>query len=390
MNYIVAKNIDDNTYLMTDIHGEARHFIDEQTFNRLKYKLSVFDKNKIALYSNGTCVRNSVTVLARYYYSSRKEVKYFVCDDNLNKISMSKQDIQRAYSTKSFSNIRVCSDGSIRALSGSIPFLQNASNLMTDNTVIKLGGINEITPGLMGVSKKFFGKRVSDGKVGCVKFELFPNSYDIRNEVLAYKLGKLLNFDVVEATFEKFDGSNCIISIYNYDMRTEKISSLKSEIGTDNFHARFNKNWFIKNKSREAFEKFMQMVMLDLMMHQTDRHISNIAFKGDQLYSLYDNGRALFYDTFVKGTPEIDLTNRGKIVESFYLNEHGYTWTYLEDVLGYENYKHLIRHDLTYEDFFKIVKESYGDSDKFRNSWVTEYMYKVYLIITRQERKWDR
>ena len=252
---------------------------------------------------------------------------------------MSKSDIQTAYSSKLFSNIKISSDGKIRMLNGSIPFLNNLSKLRNTDTVIKISNISGITPGSIGVGKKFFGKRISDEKVGCVKFELFPNSYDIKNEVLAYKLGKMLNFDVAEASFEKFENSKCIISIYNYNVNTEKIQSLKSEIGTENFHSKFNKNWFIEHKSIGAWNKFIQMVIFDLIMHQTDRHISNIAFKNKNLYSLYDNGRALFYDCFEQSKSEINLNNRGSIVESFYTNEHGYGWLYLEDILGYNNYK---------------------------------------------------
>lgn len=76
-------------------------------------------------------------------------------------------------------------------------------------------------------------------------------------------------------------------------------------------------------------------------------------------------------------------------MRSFHTNEHGYGWMYLEDVLMYDNYKHLIRHDLKYKDFIKIVSKAYGNSDKHRNEWTAEYMYKVYLIITNQERKWN-
>ena len=59
------------------------------------------------------------------------------------------------------------------------------------------------------------------------------------------------------------------------------------------------------------------------------------------------------------------------------------------DILGYNNYKHLINTNLKPNDFRKIVNESYGDKDIFRNNWVAEYMFKTYLIVTRQERRWS-
>jgi hypothetical protein len=138
------------------------------------------------------------------------------------------------------------------------------------------------------------------------------------------------------------------------------------------------------------------MIMLDLIMHQTDRHISNIAFTDNDLYSLYDNGRSLFFDEDIEDVNnKINLKSRGSIVESFITNEHGYGWVYLEDVLGYNNYEYLIRHDLTYEQFFNIVDDAYrlGNASvdmakmSIRIAWLSEYMYRVYLIIIRQENR---
>jgi hypothetical protein len=63
---------------------------------------------------------------------------------------------------------------------------------------------------------------------------------------------------------------------------------------------------------------------------------------------------------------------------------------YLEDIVGYDNYKHLIRHDLTREDFSSIIEKTYGTSNRFRNAWIREYMYRTYLIITRQEKRFTR
>lgn len=380
MNFVIARNVDNDTYLICNSNCKEKYVINKAELDRIKNKLCTFDENKIALYSNSKIIRDSITILGKYYSGKEKNIKYIVCNGEVKRASLTKQEIKLKYNSNNFSNARIYSNGSIRMLKGSIPFLNNLSKMQNNDTVVKISNISGATPGSIGVSKKFLGRRVSDDKIGCVKFELFPNSYDIKNEVLAYKLGSLLNFDVAEATFEKFNGNDCIISIYNYDLNTEKIASLKSEIDVDNFNQEFNRGWIERRKSKQAFEKFIQMIILDLIMHQTDRHISNIAFKGNNLYSLYD--------IFVKSIPEIDLNSREKIVASFHTNEHGYGWMYLEDILMYENYKHLIRHDIEFGEFVNIVNEVYGASDIKRNKWVAEYMYKVYLIITRQERKW--
>lgn len=388
MLFVLAKNINDREMVVCDEQGKSTINISKEKYLTIINKICVFDNNKIAIYNSEGLIRNSLTVIGKYYSGKYRNLEYLVCDGNLLKKTLTKDDIVSAYRKGiPFSNIKVTADGSIRMLKGSMPFLNNLNNLRSNNTVIKIGNIKAGTPGSLGVGKKFLGSRLSDHKTGCVKFKLFGGSYDLNNEVLTYKLGKILNYDVAEATIEHFNGKTCAISIYNYNISTESISTLKTEVGTYRFHSRFNEKWMKCNKSAEAWDKFIQMVMLDLIMHQTDRHLSNIAFKKNTLYSLYDNGRAMFYDDFYNNIKKIDLNNRGSIVDSFFTNEHGYGWIYLEDVLGYENYKHLIRHDLRFEDFNKIVSESYGEEDKFRNNWVSEYMFKVYLIITRQEKR---
>lgn len=386
MNFIIARDIKYDTFIMCNDNGTNTVTIDKEQLINMKQKIYEFNINNLAVYNGDTLLKNSITLLGKYYYNKNKDIKYLICDGKLQRASVHKEELIRLANKIGLTNAKIQSDGKIRMIKGSIPFLNNLNTLRNTNTVIKIGNIKEGTPGSIGVSKKILGKRITDGRIGCVKLALFDGSFDLNNEVLAFELGKLLRYDVAEATFEVYNKSRCIISIYNYNTGKEYIKSLKSEIGIDNFHNRFNKKWFIQNKSESAWNKFLQMVILDLIMHQTDRHISNIAFKNNDLYSLYDNGRALFYDNFQVDTAHINLNNRGSIVESFYTNEHGYGWMFLEDVLGYDNYKHLIRHDLQYVDFLNIVNKCYGDKDTKRNEWVTEYMYKVYLIITKQER----
>lgn len=389
MNFIIARHINKDYYIMCNSSGSSKTTILHDDYLRIKDKICEFNDNIIGIIDdNDKLIKNSLTLIGKYYRGKNKDIHYLVCDANLHRVSITKESVIKAYREGKINNIIVTSDNRIRMIKGSVPYLNKLNTLRNKNTVIKIGNIKAGTPGSQGVGKKFLGKRISDSKIGCVKFELFPDSYDINNEVLAYKLGLLLNFDVAEATFECYNNNRCIISMYNYNYPIENIVSLKSEIGTYKFHSKFNKKWFIQNKSDKSWCKFIQLIMLDLIMHQTDRHISNISFIGGELYSSYDNGRALFFDNFEKSTKNINLNSRGSIVDSFYTNEHGYGWMFLEDVLTYDGYKNLIRHDLTYEDFINIVNESYGDANIERNNWVAEYMYKVYLIIIKQEGRW--
>jgi hypothetical protein len=355
-----------------------------------------FRHDRLALLDdNGNILNNKYTIIGKYYTGKQKLIEYITCDGIGRKTNINKNKII-ALGEDKFTNITISKNGQIRFIHGSIPFIVKEEKIKNRDTVVKLGNISQGTIGSIGVGTKFLGKRLKDDKIGCVKLELFPKSLDINNEIVAYELGKLLGFDVAEASFEIYKARRCIISIYGDEALKGNIKTLKSEIGTDNFHSKFNRNWVVENKSTRAWYKYVQMIMLDLIMHQTDRHISNIAFTDNDLYSLYDNGRSLFFDEDIEDVNnKINLKSRGSIVESFITNEHGYGWVYLEDVLGYNNYEYLIRHDLTYEQFFNIVDDAYrlGNASvdmakmSIRIAWLSEYMYRVYLIIIRQENR---
>lgn len=379
----------ENKYLLCNDDGSQTTVASKYDITHSKNKVCKFNEDKLAIISSeNKIVKNSYTVLGKFYRGKNRESFYLVCNAIGKRSSLSKNQLIQLSKTTDFTNIVISSDNRVRMLSGSIPLLVNVDssnrNNTNDDTVVKVCDIQSGTSGSLGVGKKFFGKRIKDGKVGVVKFSLTQDSLDINNEVIAYELGKILGFDIAEASFEKYKHKKCVISIYNYDFTTEKIKSLRECIGTDNFDRRFNRDWVVHNFSQEAWDKFLQMIMLDLIMHQTDRHISNIAFKGNTLYSLYDNGRALLFDSDLLN---VDLNSRSSIVNSFYRNEHGYGWMYLEDILGYNNYKHLINHNVTYEQIEGIVNKCYGTSNIKKNKWVSLYMYRVYLIITRQEKR---
>lgn len=257
------------------------------------------------------------------------------------------------------------------------------------NTVTKLGSIEACNSGTMGVCKKFLGFRNRDNRFGCIKLGMKSDDLDNANEVLAFLVGSKLGFDVAESSYEIFDGRKCIISLYNYELCKEKIVQLKSLIGAQDFHSKFSRKWVEATIGKEAWDKFIQMLMFDLIMHQTDRHINNIAFIGNTMYSLYDNGRSLFFNDIHGAIHSIDISSRSGIVNSFHTNEHGYSWMYLEDVVGYSEYKHLIPHNLEHSDFVQCLEVAYDHLNMAQSQiqWLATYMYRVYLIITRQENK---
>jgi hypothetical protein len=147
--------------------------------------------------------------------------------------------------------------------------------------------------------KEYF---ISDGDFGIKKQRLHGLSTDAENEAAAYKLGLLLGVNICEARM--LDGSS-VFSKYEYDFTCEFL-----------VHAR---NYFKDGEQsghlyRDLVKKFpklkaeiQKMLLFDFITRQEDRHLSNFAVietpSDSRFYSLYDNGRCLFYsepEEFVK------------------------------------------------------------------------------------------
>lgn len=260
---------------------------------------------------------------------------------------------------------------------GKLPLIKRASSKVRD-TVIKIYDMSEMLNYMstLGVGEKFYGKRIRDGRYGVVKKTVSPYRYDNINEVLAYRLGKLFGVKVCEASFESFDGSNknWVMSVYEYTPGKDTIISCKNAFGTDDFRSNFSVSAIEKQFGAEAANDFKRMVIFDLITHQTDRHIRNFSFIGNQMYPLYDNGRCLFWDADNLG--EISQID---IVSSFETNEHGYGWSYIDGVLGPYECKKLINSTVKYEEIYEIVSQFYR---KGRAAKLSKYMYSVYKLIT--------
>lgn len=129
---------------------------------------------------------------------------------------------------------------------GIFPIVNNQGKqlgLLSFDTVDSLGISEGVIKELYtaGISKKFLGKRIRDNKIGMVKKSVSPDGYDNINEVLCYHLGKLFGVRVCEASTESYSRSNhWVISIYEYDISKDTITSCKNAFGVENFHKRFS------------------------------------------------------------------------------------------------------------------------------------------------------
>lgn len=377
MWYVVSKSIDSQGIFYLIIYNEkVRQLVDEVNFKSLSNKICPYFEDKLTLIVNKVYKRQSYTLLGKYFKGKNREVYYVYSDWNgtLNHISRRQLLLQNIQ----FSNA-IVSDNMIRFKSGSIPFLGHDNRETRKFTVEKLGEIEYNTIGFKGVNKKFKGRRLSDGKFGIVKFPLVQESYDCINEVVCYELGKLFGFDVAEASLEYYLGKECIISCYkDNSIVYNSVKSLKSIIGTNDFHKNFQPSWIIKNYGRKSLVKFIQMLLFDFITRQEDRHISNIAFYNNELYSLYDNGRSLFYDSYkdILLNLNMDMDNFTALFNTFCQNEHGFTYIYLTDVVTKNEYKNYINLNVTYNNIYNIFKKYYEDEKRARLTAL--YVYKVY------------
>ena len=156
--------------------------------------------------------------------------------------------------------------------------------------------------GSVGQNEKFLGRHIDTGLIGVVKFPLRENMQrhlleynDARNEVICYNLGKLFGVHCCRVIEGLSCGKYCVLSVFEYDMRTESICSLRKTLARMGYSEgdRFNFNALI-NKYGEQFRiNFLRIMAFDYVTCQADRHMSNIAIYNNDIYPLYDNGRSL-------------------------------------------------------------------------------------------------
>lgn len=225
-----------------------------------------------------------------------------------------------------------------------------------------------------GVSTKFFGKRLSDGKFGMVKRQVQPNKYDNINECLCYYLGKLFGVNVCEASQEIYNGDNdWVIQIYQYEYGSNQVIQCKNAFGIDNFNKQFSIKAIRNRFGDTAVDDFNRMIIFDTITRQTDRHIRNFQFYKDRMYPLYDNGRCLFWDK-----SELREINNIDLISQFYTNEHGYGWNYLDGNLGPMECRRLINQKVTYNQVSQVVSKFY---EPYRAEVLQKYIYRAYRLV---------
>lgn len=143
-----------------------------------------------------------------------------------------------------------------------------------------------------GYNIKRYG--VYNGQYGIYKQRINPLTTDAESEVAVYLLAKKLGVPCCPAY--RID-KDTIFSAFLYDFSVEYIVHFRrlfDGIRTDNEYRN------LVSVRPQYKDEIAQMILLDFITRQDDRHLSNIAIKvtakGESFYPLYDNGRSLFYE----------------------------------------------------------------------------------------------
>ena len=195
---------------------------------------------------------------------------------------------------------------------------------------------------------------VYNGRYGIYKQRISPLSTDCESELAVYKLATLLNVPCCKVY--KVD-DNTIFSEFEYDFSKEYIIHFRRLMNAERSDNEYQNLISI----RPCYQKeFAQMIALDFITRQDDRHLSNIAVKitdeKESFYPLYDNGRSLFYED----TEE--TTNKAVLDIQKYSTSFGPRGTYYDFVKEIASngvdFKRLLNLNVTREEIQKILTES--------------------------------
>lgn len=198
---------------------------------------------------------------------------------------------------------------------------------------------------------------VVNGNYGILKERLTPRSTDVESEVAVYNLAKLMGVPCCEACLVKTDLGTSSFSKFEYNFSFEHIIHARrlykegEEVG-DLYKG-------LMSKIPEFSKEIRQMILLDFVTRQTDRHLSNFAlllrFNLTSFYPLYDNGRSLFFedtDDFID-----DAVDNIQLYSSEF-GEIGTYWDIVHDIAEETSIKRLVNLDISRDDIERCYKDA--------------------------------
>jgi hypothetical protein len=191
------------------------------------------------------------------------------------------------------------------------------------NQKIDLSGDSLDSP--EGYNIKRYG--VFEGQYGIYKQRLNPLAADTESEVAVYLLAQRLGVPCCPAWFA---GTDTVFSAFLYDFSKEYIVHFRHLFNGSRSDNEYKNLITIRPQYKK---EIIQMMLLDFITRQDDRHLSNMAVKisgdAESFYPLYDNGRSLFYEdteeTVIKAIKDVThyATNFGPT---------GSYWDHISDI----------------------------------------------------------
>jgi len=234
---------------------------------------------------------------------------------------------------------------------------------------IDLKGDSIVSP--EGVNVKRYG--VSNGSYGIFKKRLHPYSTDAESEVAVYHLAKLLGVRCCPSWLVDLDKERVCFSKFEYNFAKENIVHVRRIF--EKFPRGDNEYENLIGALPQFKEDIQKMIVLDFITRQTDRHLSNMALKvsGDEIefYSLYDNGRSLFFEDreefMMAATKDIEL----------YSTEFGPVGTYfdmIQDIRKDTDISKLVDLNIDESHVREAISSANITGDRFEYSviWVCE------------------
>lgn len=182
--------------------------------------------------------------------------------------------------TYSISNMKLTKGNRLVCLDGKLP---DFSDYFPDRKLKFKGLFTAIQASSLGVARKFFAEY---GNKSCiVKFSKRSDDLDLINEEKYYSVAKSLGVSCCKANMTSYYNKQCVVSIFSYNRERDLFKSFKSTgLSIRDIYTRFS------DSDKNMFNK---MMLLDFIMSQQDRHMSNIALCNNRLYPLFDNGECL-------------------------------------------------------------------------------------------------
>ena len=219
-----------------------------------------------------------------------------------------------------------------------------------------------------GYNIKRYG--VYNGQYGIYKQRISPLTTDVESEAAVYRLAQKLGVPCCPAYRINKD---TVFSAFLYDFSKEYIVHFRRLFDGARSDNEYQNLISVRPQYKDDIA---QMILLDFITRQDDRHLSNIAIKmsgaGEEFYPLYDNGRSLFYEDTE------DMVAQAVVDPINYATSFGYTGTYFDYVqeIAKERggLKDLINLDVTKDKIVGILKEAGFKGYRFDGAleWITK------------------